>query len=245
MKKKLVIAIIAISVFAGGIAFAQTGIERPNTDFSDVPEDHWARPSIQWFTGGHCRMLAGTTEWDCLMEGYGDGTFGVDDPMTRGQFTKTLYEYNNRIVQPNYGAHLELQTRVSELETKVSDLEARLSALENTETQSTTTVPVYVLPPAPIIPPTTTTTKTITILYETEGRQTGKLKPVQYYKVCWSKYGQSTCFDISTPFIADDAACATAYEGFASSGIEPVNGRGLYEDTDPTDCMVTVLTKYE
>lgn len=52
----------------------------PGQPFTDVPEDHWAIGYISWAKD------AG------LVSGYGDGSFGPDDPVTRAQAAKIIVE---------------------------------------------------------------------------------------------------------------------------------------------------------
>ncbi len=50
-------------------------------DFSDVPTGSWYTEAVRWAAS------------EKLMEGYGGGTFGVDDPVTREQFAAVLWRY--------------------------------------------------------------------------------------------------------------------------------------------------------
>ena len=50
-------------------------------DFSDVQTDTWYTEAVCWAAS------------EKLMEGYGDGSFGVDAPVTREQFAAVLWRY--------------------------------------------------------------------------------------------------------------------------------------------------------
>ena len=52
-------------------------------DFSDVSTDVWYTEAVRWASS------------EDVMGGYGNGTFGVDDPVTREQFTTVLWRYAN------------------------------------------------------------------------------------------------------------------------------------------------------
>ena len=50
-------------------------------DFSDVQTDTWYTEAVRWASS------------EGVMSGYGNGSFGVDDPVTREQFTTVLWRY--------------------------------------------------------------------------------------------------------------------------------------------------------
>jgi hypothetical protein len=54
--------------------------------FDDVPDDHTFVNDISW------------AEENGIVFGYGDGTFGPEDFMTRGQLTAVLHRYDQKIV---------------------------------------------------------------------------------------------------------------------------------------------------
>lgn len=56
----------------------------PSSRFIDVPQSHWAYPAVEHLASNG------------LMNGYGDGFFGVDDGMTREQIAAVVY----RIIKP-------------------------------------------------------------------------------------------------------------------------------------------------
>ena len=65
------------------------------------------------------------------MNGYSDGRFGVNDPLTRGQFIKVLHYYNRNFTEPLQRAvndARDLQTKHETLQEQVDDIEARLAA---------------------------------------------------------------------------------------------------------------------
>lgn len=55
--------------------------EAGTTDFTDVASDAWYASAVAW------------AQANDLVEGYGDGTFGPDDPLTREQFAAILERY--------------------------------------------------------------------------------------------------------------------------------------------------------
>lgn len=50
-------------------------------NFSDVPQDQWYSEAVRWATS------------EGIVGGYGNGTFGTDDPITREQFAAMLYRF--------------------------------------------------------------------------------------------------------------------------------------------------------
>ena len=61
----------AVAVMLAGVAFAGLPARAPATPFADVPADHWAYQAIQSLSA------------DGLIDGYPDGSFNGDRPLTR------------------------------------------------------------------------------------------------------------------------------------------------------------------
>lgn len=79
MKKTIIAAVVAALVLAGGIAVAQQEIQK----FSDVPDNHWAAPAIQFMQKAR------------IMRGQAAGMFAPDKPATRAEIAQMLYAYHN------------------------------------------------------------------------------------------------------------------------------------------------------
>ena len=77
-----VVLAIAVVVVVGGTAIAQTAQR-----FSDVPSDHEAHEAVEWAASVG------------LTVGYGDGTFGPDDPLSRWQAVTFMERYYDDILQ--------------------------------------------------------------------------------------------------------------------------------------------------
>ncbi len=83
MPKRLAVALLAAAVSAvAGTAIAQTAQR-----FSDVPPDHEAVEAIEWAASVG------------LTVGYGDGTFGPDDPLSRWQAVVFMERYYDDVLQ--------------------------------------------------------------------------------------------------------------------------------------------------
>ncbi|MBQ5887114.1 MAG: S-layer homology domain-containing protein, partial [Clostridia bacterium] len=53
-------------------------------DFEDVAAEQWYTEAIRWAAS------------EKIVEGYGDGRFGTDDPITREQLAAILYRYEQK-----------------------------------------------------------------------------------------------------------------------------------------------------
>ena len=82
MPKRLTVAMLVVVLAVGGTAVAQTAQR-----FSDVPPNHEAFEAVEW---------AAETG---LTVGYGDGTFGPDDPLSRWQAVTFMERYYDDILQ--------------------------------------------------------------------------------------------------------------------------------------------------
>lgn len=83
MPQRLTVALaIAVVAVVGGTAIAQTAQR-----FSDVPADHEAHEAVEWAASVG------------LTVGYGDGTFGPDDPLSRWQAVTFMERYYDDVLQ--------------------------------------------------------------------------------------------------------------------------------------------------
>ncbi|MFZ0012994.1 MAG: S-layer homology domain-containing protein, partial [Acidimicrobiia bacterium] len=73
-----VVAAMAVAPMASATLYAAI--------FDDVPETHTFASDISW------------AKDNGIVFGYGDGNFGPEDFMTRGQLTAVLHRYDNQVV---------------------------------------------------------------------------------------------------------------------------------------------------
>ncbi len=92
MRRRTVVSLAAVAamIMAPAASAALSGVI-----FNDVPEDHLFADEIAWARDNE------------IVFGYGDGNFGPEDFMTRGQLTAVLKRYNDNVATHLAGTGLQ------------------------------------------------------------------------------------------------------------------------------------------
>ena len=64
-------------------------LSKERSTFPDVPSERWDAPAVE------------TLHANGIIQGYPDGTFKGDQPMSRSEYAKMIYELAEKLTTPN------------------------------------------------------------------------------------------------------------------------------------------------
>jgi hypothetical protein len=114
----------AVIALLAGVAFAGVPLRAPATPFADVPADHWAYQAIQSLSA------------DGLIDGYPDGSFNGDRPLTRYEMAAIVARAIAKIEADGAGTASksdldQLQKLIDALKDELDALGVRVTAVED------------------------------------------------------------------------------------------------------------------
>lgn len=112
MKKSSLIigSFMGLVIMTSSVMAATTNM----SGFSDVPDSHWGKDAVKW------------SKEAMLVEGYKDGTFLPNNPISRVEMVQVLSKYHKMME----GKMMVMADKMAAMEKKMTDMEVKMAAME-------------------------------------------------------------------------------------------------------------------